>query len=48
MSTRDFDALGFDPAPGEPEKITDALFTSIREDTVDEWMADNPELINKD
>src|SRR5690606_40877691 len=22
MSTRDFDALGFDPAPGEPEKIT--------------------------
>ena len=41
--------VSFEAIPeGEPQQTADDLFTSLREDTMDEWIADNPELVNKD
>lgn len=33
---------------GEPQQVADDLFTALKEDTMDEWVKKNPELINKD
>ncbi|MGH8876926.1 MAG: LCP family protein [Stackebrandtia sp.] len=41
--------VSFEAIPeGEPQDVTDDLFKALREDTVDKWIAENPDLLNKD